>query len=620
MCGILGIARNRGSAVALSDAQVVRMRDTMTHRGPDGDGLWRSPKGGHVILAHRRLAVIGPGEAGAQPMHTEHDDELGGPRFSIVYNGELYNDKELRTELEQRGVRFRSNCDTETVLRAFETWGLESISKLRGMFALAIYDARMRVLTLARDALGVKPLYYHLDEGRFVFASDVRAILAHPEITAAPDLQMLSAYMTTIRAALGGRTMYRGISTLGPGELMLVDLDGSSGSTPHAELRTWWTPAAEDPIDHDWPEDVRAALDDSVRAHLRADVPTCALLSGGLDSVITSTLARDRMDGLRTYCAGDGASAGDESSDLFHARTVAESLSTTHAEALLDERTFTETWRWMIGRTGLPLCTPNETAIYAVASRLRADGCIVTISGEGADELFAGYQQPLDSASAMLGASPTGEGAGLFELRSCAWTPTDFKPGILDQEIWHLAGRDRWLMQTYEKEFMGCVEEAGGYTLAAHQRFYRRINLTGLLRRLDNATMLASVEGRTPFADSRVAELAERIPMNAKFRAHAHVGGGGGAPAADEVRTKLVLRDAFADRISPDVLSRPKASFPLPFQSWMAASAPALRDSVFAKAVFQSQAIETVASDPEKHWNLAWPMINLAMWGDAMRF
>jgi len=411
-----------------------------------------------------------------------------------------------------------------------------------------------------------------------------------------------------------------------------VDLDGSAGSTPHAEIRRWWEPPVEDgDAGRHWAGDVRDAIEESVALHLRSDVPTCALLSGGLDSAITATLARDaigrggrRGGGLRTYCAGDGASLDDPTGDLFHARDVAKRIGSSHAEALLDADSFDETWRWMVDRNALPLCTPNETAIYAVASRLREDGCVVTISGEGADELFAGYLQPLDSAMAMLGASDSGIGAGIFELRSCAWVPLDFKQGIFDQQVWEGLEEDRWLMETYEDEFAGCVRDAGGYCLGAHQRFYRRINLTGLLRRLDNATMLASVEGRTPFADVAVADLAERIPMSAKYRALAPVvagGVGGRAVATDAggcVRTKLVLREAFADRVPAAVVARPKASFPLPFQQWMAGSAPVLRESSFARAIFQPSAIETVAADPARHWNLAWPMINIALWGDAM--
>jgi len=249
----------------------------------------------------------------------------------------------------------------------------------------------------------------------------------------------------------------------------------------------------------------------------------------------------------------------------------------------------------------------------------------VTISGEGADELFAGYEQPLDSAMSMIGASSTGEGAGMFELRSCAWTPIDFKQGILDQEVWHLIEQDRWLMLAYEREFSKCIDDAGGYSLGAHQRFYRRVNLTGLLRRLDSATMLASVEGRTPFADRDVAMLAERVPMSAKFavREAARVGSGGaggagGFPGASDVRTKLVLREAFADRVPVAVLSRPKASFPLPFQEWVAGSTGVLQESHFANTIFQKQAIDAVSSNPTKLWNLAWPMMNIAMWGDSM--
>ena len=618
MCGILGIARNRPSSVGLSDLDVARMRDTMVRRGPDGSGLWREPTSGHLVLAHRRLAVIDPGETGAQPMQTPVDPSLGGPRFTIVYNGELYNDAELRRDLGARGVRFSGSCDTETVLRAFEVFGLDAIGKLRGMFALGIFDAKMRTLTLARDPLGVKPLYYRFGEGELIFASDPRAILAHPRVTPEPNMRMVSAYMTTIRAALGGETLFEGVRTLAPGHMMLIDLDGSPGATPHAEARRFWrSPAEEAPSDRGWADEVRGTIEDSLSRHLRADVPTCALLSGGLDSAITATLARDHLPGLRTYCAGDGQSVGE--GDLFHARAVARRIGSGHSEALLDARSFNETWRWMVSQNGMPMCTPNETAIFAVASRLREDGCVVTISGEGADELFAGYEPPLDTASSMLASSSTGEGAGIFELGASAWTPTDFKQGILDQEVWHLIERDGWLMESYEREFASCIEEAGGYHLGAHQRFYRRINLTGLLRRLDSATMLAGVEGRTPFADARVAELAERIPMGARFAAAQPVAAGGGsAVGAPSVRSKLVLREAFGDRLPAEVVRRPKASFPLPFQDWMSSSAHVLGESDFARSIFQRRAIETVRENPSGLWNLAWPMINLALWGDAM--
>jgi asparagine synthase (glutamine-hydrolysing) len=639
MCGIFGIAAVRGRTPSLDDAAVARLRDMLAHRGPDDAGIWRHE---NIVLAHRRLSVIDTSHAGRQPMllgdqavgpgestaARRGDHESPAPRFALVYNGEIYNDAEVRSELSRRGVAFRSACDTETVLHAWAQWGTEALARLRGMFALAIYDTRMHTLTLARDALGVKPLYFRAGGGEIAFASEVRPLAA---IAAArPNARVISAYLTTIRTVLGNETLFEDIYALRPGQMMQCDL-ASRGGEPVVRLVDWWRGERvldADPEPERVVERVRTAVTDSIKRQLRADVPMCALLSGGLDSTIVAAVARREAPGLMTFAAGCPVPGGDGSDDLSMARLAAATLGTRHAEAHITRGLFAERWRWMVERMSSPLSTPNEVAIYEVARLLRERGCIVTLSGEGADELFAGYEGPMDQAARFVADEAKACSPGVFQLRSNAWVPPDFKHGVLSERAWEAAEEDRWLESFYDDEFARASSECGDHGIAAHLRVHRRINLAGLLQRLDTATMLAGVEGRTPFADAEVAAEAERLPMALKY-GEASVASATGA--ADEPggvgvatwrrtrsRTKIVLREAFASSVPAAVLERPKASFPLPFQEWVGDQAEALRDGSFAREVFSEAAVNAVVENPRGLWHLAWPMINIAMWGRAM--
>lgn len=633
MCGIFGVAAIAGLRPSIRVEQAERLRDMLAHRGPDGAGQWAHH---NVILGHRRLAVVDPSPAGAQPMSLDPGGVVTNqrpprspePRYTLVYNGELYNDAELRAELRARGVRFASTCDAETVLQAWSEWGSAALARLRGMFALAIYDAHDRTLTLARDPLGVKPLYYHVGAHEVVFASEPGPIVAHPDVGARPDAAMVSVYLSTIRTVLGDRTLFQGVHAVRPGEMMRIDL---AGERPVAWATTYWRGPMIDYSRSAAPdasaECVRDSITDSVTRHLRSDVPVCSLLSGGLDSTIVSAIARKHHPSLRTYAAGaplpctcrDNVLEG----DLAWARVVSQELGTQHAEAHVTREMFVEQWPTLVRKLGVPLSTPNEIAIWLVASRLRADGCIVALSGEGADELFAGYDGPLTAAADYCASFPVGQAFdarahALQEITSNAWVGPAMKPAIMRPEIWASIGADEFLVEEYQRQFELAAQECNDDPLETHLRVQRRINLTGLLQRLDTATMLASVEGRTPFADVRVAELAEMLPIALKFsndvEQSEHGGANAGTLTAVQTRTKLVLRDAFADMVPAGVLTRAKASFPLPFREWLPDHAQTLRSSEFVHAVFNEAIVDAVANEPERLWNLAWPMMNLAMW------
>ena len=336
MCGILAVATRDGAPISLTDPQAIAMRDRLAHRGPDDAHLLRDH---NTILAHGRLSVIDPTPAGRQPMTTPDG------RFALVYNGELYNDADLRADLEREGVAFRTGCDTETVLSALAAWGPGALSRFRGMYALALLDRRGQTLTLARDPLGVKPLYLWTgrdrDEPLAIAASEIPAILAHPEVSAEPDLLALSAYLTTIRTGTRERTLFRGVRALRPGQVITLDLRSPTLAETTHDL---WDDLVGEPGD-DAP--MRELVERSVALHLRADVPTCCLLSGGLDSSAITALASARAPGLRTYCAG-ARSEAPETDDLSAARLVAEHLGVTHTEAIITPELFAERWPDML--------------------------------------------------------------------------------------------------------------------------------------------------------------------------------------------------------------------------------------------------------------------------------
>lgn len=593
MCGVLGVF-GLGGSVDLDDRAVVRLRDTLVHRGPDDAGVWRCP---WAVLAHRRLSVIAPGPEGHQPMVTPDG------RYALVYNGELYNDAQVRRDLAAEGVVFRTACDTETVLWAMERWGERAIDRLRGMFAIGFVDTVERRVILARDPLGVKPLYAArlrtADGTQVIFASEPPAILAHPDMATEPDWVTVSGYLTTIRPTLGRRTMFAGLETLLPGETRVYD---ARADRAHRVIDAWAGP--ESSVGD--AGETGAVIADAVASHLRTDVPMCALLSGGLDSSAVVLLAKAGVGHrLRTYCAG--ALPGGPDDDFSHARAMAAALDTDHTEVGVGAASFVEGWREIISRTGVPVSTPNEVAILAVARSLRAGGNVVTLSGEGADELFGGYGPPMMQAAArveLLGGRPDDEG-GLFHLMSNAWVSPGIKTALLQPDTLGRIEGDGVLADAYQSAFAEASAHAPGDSpLQAHLRFHRRMNLPNLLRRLDSCTMLASVEGRTPFADIRVARFAESLAMADKF-----VGG-------EPPRTKAALRDSFRGRLPESVVARPKASFPLPFEGWMSPMADELGRSDFARAVFTPAAIERVLADPAAAWTHTWPMVNIAAWGE----
>jgi asparagine synthase (glutamine-hydrolysing) len=548
-----------------------------------------------VLLAHRRLIVVDTSPGGAQPMRAPDGSSSWG---TLVYNGELYNDAALRRELVACGYTFTASSDTQTVLAALHRWGADAITRLRGMFALAWLSPQGRSLLLARDPLGIKPLYYRTQvkggSRELVFASEP-APLAATSSTLQPDLVTVSSYLTTIRTTLGTRTLFEGISTLEPGEVQVWDLTSNDLSLTRQTVGI-----RSEERD---PEETRAVIEDAVASHLRADVPICCLLSGGLDSSIIASIAARSTDRLRTYCAGAPAPEGTRD-DHWAASVMAQHLGSQHVGVQIDEGMFTRRWAAMVARQGVPLSTPNEVAINEVARVLRADGNRVALSGEGADELFGGYAGPMAAAAEFEHQGrPGGLSGGAFQLNDAAWIPLDVKSAVFLPQTMAATGQDEVLRSWYETTFAELALGAR-HPLETHLRFMRRVNLAGLLGRLDTAMMLEGVEGRTPFADVRVAAFAEGLAMPEKY---AGLGVEG---------TKRCLRRAFAGVLPREIIERPKASFPLPFQNWLADAASGLAASDWMRSCFTEASLHMIGANPQGLWRLAWPMTNLALWSE----
>ena len=598
MCGILGSITLWGEESSATPEQLMDLRDRMERRGPDDAGFFQDR---NVALLHRRLAVRETGAAGAQPW-TSRDG-----RWVVVYNGELYNADELRGELQRAGKApegFRTQCDTEVVAEAIAAFGAEAISKFRGMFAIGAFQLETREVLLARDPLGVKPLYWWCDGRELLFASDVRAIVEHPAVTPTPNLLGISAYLSTLRSTIDGLTLFEGVRMLEPGsrlacstraDRLVPRIDRGADSAP-VDGRISRQRAARE---------LEEALEDSVRRQLVSDVPVCTLLSGGIDSATIAHFATRSHPELQSYAAGFPADDG----DLEIAESIHAALGTDHRSEIVGRPRFLNDWKWMVEEGGLPLSTPNEVAIHAVAKRLSEEGCVVTLSGEGADEMLAGYEGVMRAAEVFEQSNPPGMCGGRFQLEASSWIAPAAKTRLFHDDVWSALEEDAFLCQSVREEFQRCESEVGSDAtpLDAHLRFLRRTNLTALLERLDRSTMLTSVEGRVPFADAEVLRLCESFPMATKL-----------APAklGDEPRTKLCLRDAMAGKLPEVVLKRPKASFPLPFQAWLKDAGREFAESPFAHAIFTRSAIEDVARDPAGQWSFAWPMMNIARWGD----
>ncbi len=610
MCGVIGCATSREHHLTLDDASLCDLRELLIHRGPDDAGLVRAH---HIALAHRRLALLDL-EGGAQPFELQ---VAGVPRVVLAWNGEIYNHQELRKVLAAEGAIFRTRSDTETLAQLLARRGTAGLQLLRGMFAIAAWFPASDELLLARDPFGIVPLYHaRVRQGahhEVLFASEPGPILAHPLFDAQPDWASVASYLELPRRSFGARTMYSGLSMVMPGEALRFDLSQTSIPVHSSNFSPTHAHPTMSLSEATWR--VRDALTQSIETHMVADAPVATLLSGGIDSTIIAAVARTRSDRLVTFAAGAERDVTEPRSDLFMARRVATLLGSEHHEVLVDRETFAATWSALVSDAALPLATPNEIAIsmlgHAIAPHAKG-----ALSGEGADELFGGYGAPLEATLAWIDADieHTPASAASFYRTAFGWSPRALMPELFDPAVVRAMEHDG--TDPVHDMLHAAFTMAGDLTtIDAHLEVQRRVNLVNLLERLNVSLMRGSVEGRVPFADLevlRAAHMAGASHLVADAPSH-HTRST--LTAQRTLVTKRVLREAFTDVLSPEIVARPKASFPLPFEQWIA-DASSWIDGPGAREVFTPAARALIRSQAAQHWRLAWPVLNLARWLD----
>ncbi len=376
MCGIAGFVNLRHAAASLADLR--RMTDVISHRGPDGHGVHED---GIAFLGHRRLSIIDVA-GGSQPMSNEDGS------IWISFNGEVFNHAALRPELEQAGHHYVTRCDTETIVHAYEQYGPDCVNRFRGMFAFAIWDAGRRRLFCARDRLGIKPLYYFSTGDVFVFASEIKALLRHPDVHAELEESLIPEYLA-FGYTSGDRTLFRGIRKLMPGHTLTLD-----AGTGHIEIRRYWDVpepgAPEEKSDEEWIRECRQRLEETVRMRLMSDVPLGMFLSGGVDSsAIAALMKRMRTEPVKTFAVGYQESAY---SELSYARQVSDAIGTDHHEVVVGMEDFFNALPRLVWHEDEPIAWPSSVSLYFV-SKLASEHVKVVLTGEGSDELFAGYHR-----------------------------------------------------------------------------------------------------------------------------------------------------------------------------------------------------------------------------------
>lgn len=559
MCGFVGYAAER-----IDPETLERMSGALRHRGPDGDGLWWCPER-RVALAHRRLAIVDLSAAGHQPMSD------GSGRVWIVFNGEIYNHRELRSELTARGHVFRSRCDTEVLVEAYRTWGEECLSRLNGMFAFALYDQDRRRIFLARDRAGEKPLYYGRLDGRFVFASELKALMADPTLPRRLDPSALASYLAWGYVP-GEQSMLRDVRKLAPAHAASYGVDGG-------DLRVWryWTlpeldPQAAAADDEELEEEAEALLTDAVRRQLVADVPVGILLSGGLDSsLVTAVAVRVSSAPVRTFTVTfPGHGAYDEAA---HARRVARHFGTEHTE-LVAEADCLEELPELARCYDEPFADSSLVPTFLLSRQIR-EHATVALGGDGGDELFGGYtpyremQRPARgpralrrAAAAVAGRLPLGlRGrnallAGGFDGVERLSYPHVFFDARSRRRLLRPA-RDAGLAidDDVEAERAALYARRGSLLSQATATDFSVYLPDDILVKVDRASMAVSLEIRAPWLDYRLCELAfGRVPDRLKATAQA---------------TKI-LPKRLARRLLPeDHQIERKQGFSIPLAKWL---------------------------------------------------
>ena len=623
MCGICGII-TIGDGPRVEAALLDKMRDTLAHRGPDDAGSWLSPTR-IAGLANRRLAIIDLSPAGHQPMSNETGSVW------IAYNGETFTYADYVAPLKERGHVFRSQSDTEVIVHLYEDYGHDCLHRLRGFFGLAIWDERKRELFLARDRLGVKPLYYTFAGGQFIFGSEIKAILRHPAVKREINLAAFYHFLTFLTPPAPD-TLFKGIHKLPAGHRAVLNAD--SGDFRVEEYWDVFDAAAYDPrlTERDWAERLKSKLAESVKLRMVSDVPFGVFLSGGVDSTVNTALMAAQMDRpVQTFSIGYKDAPG--YNEFEWARKAARHFKTDHHEVEIGAQDFINFLPKLIYHQDEPIADPVCVPLYFVAKLAREHGTTVVQVGEGSDELFCGYNHWIDILRLHAGAwrafsklprpmrqlALAGAGAALSGVRheyvrratageELFWGGAEAfgearKNGLITESVRRALGdlSSHDVIQKYRQQF----NERSPHPDYASWMSYLDLRLRLpelLLMRVDKMTMAASVEAREPYLDHEFVGLAMSIPQRLKV--------------GDSIQPKRLFKQAVRGLIPDEIIDRPKQGFRVPVAQWMAAALGTFgRDKLQAFCArtdyLQWPVVEKLVDSRDE---LAWYLLNFALW------
>jgi asparagine synthase (glutamine-hydrolysing) len=621
MCGICGKFVFEKNAT-VSPILIREMADTIRHRGPDDEGYFVS---GPVGFGFRRLSIIDL-QTGHQPLSNEDESVW------IVFNGEIYNYQELREFLLSRGHSFRTQTDTEVIVHLYEELGPACVEKLRGMFGFAIWDSHARTLFLARDRVGIKPLYYHLTDRSLVFASELKAILADPSISRQVDPEIIDRFLTFLYVP-GDETLLKGIRKLEPGHYLLVK-DGQATSRQYWDLR--FADTFEEKSVRQAEDELLALLSETIRLHMIADVPVGILLSGGVDSTGVLSLAVEETDKkISTFTVG--FSADGIADERPYARLAAERFGTQHFEMTISPKDFALFLPKYVWHMEEPVCEPPAIALYYV-SKLARDHVTVLLSGEGGDEAFAGYSnyRNLVWLERMKQTGPWLNGvlAGsmsfanrFFDSRRVAKYIPLMNSRFPDYYYSRTSSPHRTtgngLGSIYSSTFAKSVDR--NHSIAPIRSLQERVRNQDtlsamlyidtkswlpddLLIKADKMTMANSIELRVPFLDHRVLEFAASLAPNLKLNG---------------ANTKFILKRALSQRIPKEIRDRKKTGFPVPYASWLRSELKDVVSDVLMdrkttdRGYFSRNAIEKLLranADGGDYSKEVFSLLNLELW------